>query len=95
LGLIEIEALRGSVARQFADALATGNANFKPDKFLAACRPDEAKPKAVKRVFDVYCPRCDKHEEIVGSEAEPHVNCGDCLVNDVEVVPMRAVERCT
>lgn len=94
LGLIELDALRESVARQFADALATGNPNFNRVKFLAACRPDGAKPpKAGKRVFDVECPRCGKHGEIVCSEANPRVSCGDCLVNDVEIVTMRAVER--
>ena len=38
LELIELNALRESVARQFADALATGNANFNRTRFLDACK---------------------------------------------------------
>jgi hypothetical protein len=49
LGLIELEALRESVARQFADALKAGNANFNRDKFMAACLP-EKKPRKAPRL---------------------------------------------
>jgi hypothetical protein len=39
LGLIQLDALRESVARQFADALATNNPAFNRTRFLDACRP--------------------------------------------------------
>ena len=42
-------------------------------------------------VFELKCPRCGKQEQIIctGSGQEvPHVNCGDCLWNDVEVVEL-------
>jgi hypothetical protein len=122
-GLIQLGALRESIARQFADALATGNDNFNRDKFMAACLPQKkprkaprlpkgvtvvglddpaalhqaiagavGEPKAAKRAFDLHCPRCGKRSE-TRSEAMPRVSCGDCLMNDVEVVAMVAVER--
>jgi hypothetical protein len=48
-------------------------------------------PKA-KRVFDLQCPRCGKRSA-TRSEDTPRVNCGDCLLNDVEAVAMVAEER--
>ena len=40
-GLIEIEALRSSIARQFADALAATNPSFKRDRFIDATQRGE------------------------------------------------------
>ena len=46
-GLIEIEALRESVARQFADALAVNNPAFNRAVFLSACMAKE-KPRVMR-----------------------------------------------
>ena len=46
-------------------------------------------------LFDLYCPRCGKvSEKVVRVEqySPPlHVNCGDCLMNDVEIVEMKVL----
>jgi hypothetical protein len=47
LGLIEIEALRESVARQFANALAVNNPAFNRAVFLSACMAKE-KPRVMQ-----------------------------------------------
>jgi hypothetical protein len=88
LGLIEIDALRESIARQFADGLAASNPNFNRAKVLAA-----GMAGTTKRVFDTRCPQCGKIGELVCCEAEPQVNCGDCLMDQAEVVPMVCRER--
>jgi len=36
----------------------------------------------------VDCPRCGKTDEIISSDAIARVCCGDCLMNDIEVVSM-------
>ena len=43
--------------------------------------------------FLLYCPRCHKRSEIEQETPDPapRVNCGDCLMNHVEIVQMRAV----
>jgi YD repeat-containing protein len=43
--------------------------------------------------FDLLCPRCGKRSETttVNREPPPHVKCGDCLMNDVEVVEFNIV----
>lgn len=44
--------------------------------------------------FDMKCPRCNKWSEMVTQNREPppHVNCGDCLMDDVEVVELKIVK---
>ena len=37
--------------------------------------------------FSLICPRCKRWSE-VESATVPHVNCGDCLMNDVEIVEL-------
>ena len=39
-------------------------------------------------LFKVTCPRCKKHGTIESDLDDPHVNCGDCLIECVEVVEM-------
>ncbi len=41
--------------------------------------------------FVLVCPRCNKTSETVSDQREtpPHVNCGDCLMSDVEIVEMK------
>lgn len=34
------------------------------------------------------CPRCNKSEELISTNAIVRVSCGDCLMNDVEIVAM-------
>jgi len=48
-------------------------------------------------IFELKCPRCGKQEQIVcaGKDQEvPHLNCGDCLWNDTEIVELDIV-HCT
>jgi hypothetical protein len=45
-------------------------------------------------IFELACPRCGKKERIIcaGADQEcPHVNCGDCLWNDVEIVELKII----
>lgn len=41
----------------------------------------------MKYHFDLVCPRCGKSSEHVSTQRmpSPHVNCGDCLMSDVEM----------
>lgn len=40
----------------------------------------------------LVCPRCDRPGEIIAPIIpDPHVRCGDCLMNDVEIVEMKIV----
>ena len=44
------------------------------------------------KVYRIHlvCPRCNKESETVGMMIPaPDVNCGDCLMNDFEVVRMK------
>jgi len=43
--------------------------------------------------FDLVCPRCGKLSETVGDRKAPppRLNCGDCLINDVEIVELKVV----
>jgi hypothetical protein len=43
--------------------------------------------------FELVCPRCNKQSETIADLLlpAPHVNCGDCLMNDVEIVEMKVV----
>jgi ribosomal protein S27AE len=42
-----------------------------------------------KYVFKLVCPRCGKLSCIGAFDPEPpRVNCGDCLMNDIEVVQL-------
>ncbi len=47
----------------------------------------------MKYKFFLICPRCNKESETVqeGLPANPRVQCGDCLMNDVEIVEMKVV----
>jgi ribosomal protein S27AE len=40
--------------------------------------------------YETECPRCGKKGEVVMTDIAkaPRVNCGDCLMERVEVVPM-------
>ena len=46
--------------------------------------------------FELQCPRCGQQERIIcagkGQEV-PHINCGECLWNDTEIVEL-AIVRC-
>jgi len=43
--------------------------------------------------FELICPRCGKVSETVtdSNQPLPHVNCGDCLMDAVEVVEFKIV----
>jgi hypothetical protein len=43
-----------------------------------------------KHYFKTECPRCGKTDEICceGHAEPPELKCGDCLMNDVEVVTL-------
>ncbi len=43
--------------------------------------------------FDLECPRCNKTTVTWSSKREPspHVNCGDCLMDDCEIVEFKVV----
>jgi hypothetical protein len=38
--------------------------------------------------FRTECPRCNKVGEVVSAQPAPYVRCGDCLMDDVEIVTM-------
>jgi hypothetical protein len=44
--------------------------------------------------FILICPRCEKMSETTGSERwrNPRVNCGDCLMEAIEVVELKVVK---
>jgi hypothetical protein len=74
LGLIELDALRESIARQFADGLAMGNANFNRTRFMDACLPKK-KPRVTRLPEGVQLVGLDDpealHEAIAGAVGEP------------------------
>lgn len=41
--------------------------------------------------FHLWCPRCGKISDTVANKIvpPPHVNCGDCLMEHVEIVEMK------
>ena len=43
--------------------------------------------------FDLVCPRCHKTSEATGTQQvpPPRVSCGDCLMDDVEIVELKEV----
>jgi ribosomal protein S27AE len=43
--------------------------------------------------FDLVCPRCGRESEINAEHRvpPPRVNCGDCLMDDVEIVEFKVV----
>lgn len=45
-------------------------------------------------VFHVVCSKCKKTSEVTQDHKvpEPKVSCGDCLWNNVEIVPMIVVK---
>jgi len=51
------------------------------------------KRKQITYTFDLVCPRCGKTSQTVTEHREPPpvVNCGDCLMNHVEVVEFKIV----
>jgi hypothetical protein len=48
----------------------------------------------MKYKFDLICPRCMKTSEHVSDKRmpSPAVNCGDCLMSDVEIVEFKVVK---
>ena len=44
--------------------------------------------------FDLVCPKCGKESDTVSDHRvpPPRVNCGDCLVNDLDVVEMKVTK---
>jgi hypothetical protein len=86
-GLDDIELMRRAIAMQFADQLGRSNPNFNRSRFLRACQPQKKKP-CVLATFT--CPRCQKHTQ-AAAECEG-LKCGDCLMNDCEVVSLTQVE---
>lgn len=45
-------------------------------------------------VFTVVCPDCNKDSQVSADKKvpEPKVNCGDCLMDRVEIVQMKVVK---
>lgn len=45
-------------------------------------------------IFELVCPRCGKTSQTtqVGHKPQPRVNCGDCLMNDVEIVEFKVLK---
>ena len=44
--------------------------------------------------FDLVCPRCNKSSQAAQVDQKtppPRVSCGDCLMNDVEIVELKIV----
>jgi hypothetical protein len=41
--------------------------------------------------FDLVCPRCGKTSDAVADKRALVVSCGDCLMDDTEVVEMKIV----
>lgn len=41
--------------------------------------------------FDLVCPRCGKTSDAVADKRALAVSCGDCLMDDTEVVEMKIV----
>lgn len=39
--------------------------------------------------FIAECPKCGKRSPVVSDQPTPKVNCGDCLMSDVDVVEMK------
>jgi hypothetical protein len=50
-------------------------------------------PNPTKYHFHLVCPRCGKTSEHVSDQRIPSskVNCGDCLMEAVEIVQMKVV----
>ena len=44
-------------------------------------------------VFDLECPRCGKASRTSGTKENPppRVNCGDCLMDETEIVEFKIV----
>jgi hypothetical protein len=44
--------------------------------------------------FTLICPRCAKTSETVGADRwkNPRVNCGDCLMDAIEIVELKVVK---
>lgn len=44
--------------------------------------------------FHLVCPRCGKVSETVADRRipQPHVNCGDCLMNRLKVVEFKVLK---
>ncbi len=39
----------------------------------------------------LYCPKCGNRSQTIHEDGkELHINCGDCLMNDIEVVELIA-----
>jgi hypothetical protein len=36
--------------------------------------------------FKTKCPRCRREGEFFSDDADPVANCGDCLMDDIEIV---------
>jgi transcription elongation factor Elf1 len=54
---------------------------------------ERAEPMTTTYRFDLVCPRCGKTSETTGTKKNPppHVSCGDCLFDRVEVIEMKIV----
>jgi hypothetical protein len=44
--------------------------------------------------FDLVCPRCGKRSETTSENRtpSPHVNCGDCLMDCIEIVEFKVLD---
>lgn len=50
--------------------------------------------QAPEYAFDVRCPRCGSTSVYKShSETPPVMNCGDCLMDDIEIVALVATRR--
>ena len=44
-------------------------------------------------IFELLCPRCGKEEQLTTENNDlPTVNCGDCLMNDMEITEFKVVK---
>lgn len=39
--------------------------------------------------FKTTCPKCGKQDEIPSDTLTPTVYCGDCMINHVEIIPVK------
>lgn len=56
-------------------------------------KPNARNDATMRYHFDLVCPRCDKASTTVAAKRipPPHVNCGDCLMDRVEIIEMKVV----
>jgi len=85
-GRVQVEFADGKIGEYFPTVF---NAEFVHEGVKDMPRANKAK----RYHFDLICPECGKHSETVANIRipPPHVNCGDCLMNQVFISEMRVV----